>query len=75
MRQSLLNSLDQLYFVNLHGECKKEENVPDGIAKDENVFDIEQGVSISFFIKKKTLPKKVFTETFGAAERKNINVV
>lgn len=59
MRQSLLNSFDQLYFLDLHGSAKREESVPEGM-KNENVFDIEQGVCISFFVKKKGLEKKVF---------------
>lgn len=59
MRQSLLNTFDHLYFLDLHGSAKRQENVPDG-TKNENVFDIEQGVSISFFVKKSGLGKKVF---------------
>lgn len=69
MRQSLLDSFDQLYIINLHGSAKKEESFPDGFAKDENVFDIEQGVSISFFIKKKGLPKKVFYADFWGSRK------
>jgi len=59
MRQSLLQTFNQVYILDLHGNTKKREISPDG-SKDENVFDIQQGVSISFFIKKKELPKKVF---------------
>lgn len=59
MRQCLINAFDQLYFPDLHGNVKREEDVPDGM-KNENVFDIEQGVCISFLIKKKGLEKKVF---------------
>jgi predicted helicase len=50
MRQSLINSFDKIYVLDLHGNAKKKETAPDG-SKDENVFDIEQGVSISLFIK------------------------
>ncbi|MDZ7649809.1 MAG: N-6 DNA methylase [Cytophagales bacterium] len=64
MRQSLLNSFDQIYIVNLNGSAKQEGKLPDGIIKDENVFDIEQGVSISFLIKRKGLSKKVFYTDF-----------
>jgi hypothetical protein len=35
-----------------HGNSRKKETTPDG-GKDENVFDIMQGVSINIFIKKK----------------------
>ena len=59
MRQSLLNTFDHLYFLDLHGSAKRQEDVPDGL-KNENVFDIEQGVSISFFVKNSGLNKKVF---------------
>jgi len=65
MRRSLLNTFDQLYFVNLHGSVKKEEGIPDEIDKDENVFDkIEQGVAVSIFVKKKGLDKKCFYTDF-----------
>lgn len=50
MRWSLLNTYDEIYTIDLHGNTKKKEVCPDG-SKDENVFDIEQGISINFFIK------------------------
>jgi predicted helicase len=50
MRQSLLETFDQIYILDLHGNSKKKETAPDG-GKDENVFDIMQGVSINLFIK------------------------
>lgn len=50
MRESLINDFDDIYILDLHGNAKKRESSPDG-SKDENVFDIQQGVSISFFIK------------------------
>ena len=63
MRQSLMNTFDQMYFLDLHGSNKPKELSPDG-SKDENVFDIEQGVAISFFIKKKGLEKKIYHTDF-----------
>lgn len=69
MRQSLLKSFDQIYIVNLNGSAKQEGKLPDGIIKDENVFDIEQGVSISFFIKRKGLSKKVFYTDFWGTRK------
>ncbi|WP_236613292.1 type ISP restriction/modification enzyme [Chrysiogenes arsenatis] len=51
MRWSLLNTYDKIYVIDLHGNSNKKETAPDG-SKDENVFDIQQGVSISIFIKK-----------------------
>ncbi len=52
MRRSLLNSFDEIYILDLHGNALKKEKCPDGSA-DENVFDIRQGVAIALFIKKK----------------------
>jgi predicted helicase len=51
MRWNLLKSFDKIYIIDLHGNVKKKETAPDG-SKDENVFDIQQGVSINIFIKK-----------------------
>lgn len=50
MRWSLMQSFDKIYIIDLHGNSKKKEVCPDG-SKDENVFDIQQGVSINIFIK------------------------
>jgi type I restriction-modification system DNA methylase subunit len=50
MRQQLMNSFDALYFYDLHGNTKKKEKSPDG-SPDVNVFDIQQGVSITLGIK------------------------
>ncbi|MBB5396805.1 type ISP restriction/modification enzyme [Mucilaginibacter sp. AK015] len=54
MRKYLLESFDKIYILNLHGSSKTNEISPDG-TKDENVFDIQQGVSINIFIKKRGL--------------------
>lgn len=70
MRQSLMNTFDHMYFLDLHGNAKKKEKTPDG-GKDENVFDIEQGVAISLLIKKKGLEKKIFhSDAWGVREEK-----
>lgn len=50
MRKVLLESFDKIYIIDLHGNTKKKETAPDG-SKDENVFDIMQGVSINLFVK------------------------
>jgi predicted helicase len=50
MRHSLLKSFDDIYILDLHGNRKKHEQAPDG-SKDENVFDIQQGVAIGIFVK------------------------
>lgn len=50
MRWHLLQSFDTIYILDLHGNAKKKETAPDGSA-DQNVFDIQQGVSINIFVK------------------------
>ena len=50
MRKHLLETFDSIYILDLHGSNKKKETAVDG-SKDENVFDIMQGVSINLFIK------------------------
>ncbi len=57
MRQSLMNSFDEIYLLDLHGNSLKKEKCPDG-SKDENVFDIRQGTAIALFIKKKAKNNK-----------------
>ncbi|MCQ2049828.1 MAG: N-6 DNA methylase [Candidatus Saccharibacteria bacterium] len=52
MRKQLLETFDSIYILDLHGNTRKKEISPDG-SKDENVFDIMQGVSINIFVKKK----------------------
>jgi len=50
MRWHLLKTFDKIYILDLHGNSKKREVCPGG-SKDENVFDIQQGVSINIFVK------------------------
>jgi len=50
MRENLLIGFDKIYILDLHGSSKKKEVCPDG-SKDENIFDIQQGVSINIFVK------------------------
>ena len=51
MRQSLMQTFDDIYILDLHGNSKKKERCPDG-SEDKNVFDIQQGVAIGIFIKR-----------------------
>jgi len=56
----------------LHGNSKKKEVSPDG-SPDQNVFDIQQGVSIGIFIKEpgKSTPAKVHhAELWGSRDAK-----
>lgn len=50
MRWQLLSTYDKIFTIDLHGNSKKKETAPDG-SKDENVFDIQQGVSINILVK------------------------
>jgi predicted helicase len=50
MRQQLINTFDEIFIYDLHGNSKKKETALDG-SKDENVFDIQQGVSIGIMVK------------------------
>lgn len=50
MRQQLIQTFDEIYILDLHGNARRREVAPDG-GPDDNVFDIQQGVSISIFIK------------------------
>ncbi|MBM4065046.1 MAG: DNA methyltransferase [Planctomycetes bacterium] len=72
MRQSLMNSFDEIYVLDLHGNSLKKEKCPDG-SKDENVFDIQQGVTIALFVKradKKDGCKVHHSEIWGLREQK-----
>lgn len=74
MRHQLLLAFDEIYIVNLHGNSRKEELSPDG-AKDENVFDIMQGVSINIFIRKANHQKASlgfvhYKDVYGLREEK-----
>ena len=52
MRQNLLNTFSEIYVYNLHGNTRTMERNPYG-GKDDNVFDIQQGVSICIMVKHK----------------------
>lgn len=72
MRQSLMSSFNEIYILDLHGNSLKKEKCPDG-SKDENVFDIQQGVAIALFIKKRGEKEdcKVYrSEIWGLRENK-----
>ncbi len=52
MRKHLLETFDDIYILDIHGSSKRKEKALDG-GKDENVFDIQQGVSILIFVCKR----------------------
>ena len=51
MRQNLMQSFDEIFLLDLHGNSKKKERVPGSGEPDKNVFDIQQGVAIGIFVK------------------------
>lgn len=74
MRKKLLEVFDKLFILNLHGDSKKHETTPIG-EKDENVFDIMQGVSINIFVKtgkkeKGMLGKIFYADLYGNRQEK-----
>jgi predicted helicase len=72
MRQSLMSTFTDIYIVNLHGNAKKKEVAPDG-NRDENVFDIQQGVAIGIMVKEqgKSGPATVhYADLWGLREAK-----
>ena len=74
MRWNLLKTFDKIYTIDLHGNSKKKETCLDG-SKDENVFDIMQGVSINLFVKtgkkgKDELGKVFHKDLYGLRQQK-----
>lgn len=74
MRESLLRTFHEVFVFDLHGSSKKEERAPDG-SPDENVFDIQQGVSISIFVRERRpargYAKVHFREAYGRRAAKS----
>jgi predicted helicase len=74
VRWNLLNNSDMICILNLHGSGKKNEVSDILISKDENVFDIIQGVSIVFQINKSLLrsvhDKIWLCDLYGSRETK-----
>lgn len=76
MRESLLQTFDDIYVLDLHGNAKKKETAPDG-SKDENVFDIIQGVAVGVFVKYGETQKDAFAlfhqyDNYGLREAKYV---
>ena len=73
MRKELLRVFDAIYIVNLHGNSRTKEKTPEG-GKDENVFDIQAGVSINLFVKHKAssdaLAKLYYRDLYGLRQEK-----
>nr|QNO50882.1 hypothetical protein CGMOHENL_00025 [Methanosarcinales archaeon ANME-1 ERB6] len=76
MRNKLLESFDQIYILNLHGSSRIGEKTPEG-GKDENVFDIQQGVAIALYVKReKPLEEKkvYYADLWGLRSEKYKNL-
>ena len=72
MRASLLRTFDKIFIINLHGSAVKRETAPDG-SKDENIFDIMQGVSLFIGVKRTMNPtwaKVHYCDLWGTRENK-----
>ena len=70
MRKSLIDSFDEIYLLDLHGNAMRRETAPDGGA-DDNVFDIRQGVAIGLFVRRRGggAPARVFhADLWGTRE-------
>ena len=64
-----MDTFYDLYLLDLHGNSNKKERTPEG-GKDENVFDIQQGVAVCLYVKSTwmalTLLLACFMQTSGA---------
>lgn len=71
MRKHLLETFNNIYILDLHGDAK--ESPPNG-KRDENVFDIQQGVSINIFIKNEIKDKDLgvihYQDVYGRRSEK-----
>ncbi len=72
MRKHLLETFDEIYILDLHGDARREK-APNG-DRDENVFNVRQGVSINIFVRKsekKRRPGVVYhADLWGGREEK-----
>ena len=66
MRESLAATFPRAHLLDLHGNAKKKERAPDG-GKDENVFDIQQGVAIGLFTCPPVEPRR-FSRAYNHAD-------
>ena len=72
MRKSLLDSFNAIYLLNLHGSNRRTEAVPTA-QRDENVFDISQGVCILLCVKERDNPASAtiyYADMWGSREER-----
>ena len=72
MRHSILNGFNTIYLLNLHGSSRITEVVPE-TERDENIFDISQGVCLLLCVKERdnsTATKVHYADIWGSREEK-----
>jgi hypothetical protein len=70
MRQSLTETFDQIYLLDLHGSTKPKELTPPD-TENANVFDIQKGVAIALLVKKPGAPQAIqYSEFWGTRLQK-----
>lgn len=73
MRWDLLKHFSEIYILDLHGNVMGRD-ASDSEERDENLLDIQLGVCISFFIKKKgenaDFAKVYYSDFIGSREKK-----
>lgn len=65
MRTALMREFSKIYILDLHGNANRQESSPNG-GKDENVFDIKQGVCILIAIKNESTSMKKNADVYKA---------
>ena len=66
MRESLAATFPRAHLLDLHGNANNRDRAPDG-GKDENVFDIKEGVAISLFTCPPVEPRR-FSRAYNHAD-------
>ena len=73
MRWMLLHSFDYIYIFDLHGNAWSRE-ATGSAERDENIFDIMEGICVCFFIKTSGTTEKnasvYYSDIFGSREQK-----
>ncbi len=72
MRRNLMTSFSEIFLLNLHGNVRTRELTPGG-DKDDNVFDIQQGVSICILVKHKNFKREAvihYADLWGSRQHK-----
>jgi predicted helicase len=75
MRSSLLQSFEEIYALDLHGNRRKQERSPVGGA-DENVFkDVGQGAALLLLVKRQGLTRRVWRGDLYGARRDKLRIL